>query len=70
LAAYTTSLGYFAESCSKVYVGDIEQTDLLQFAAFLRDDKELLPLFSKVTAAYAPWRSLRQMERQACAKGM
>jgi integrase/recombinase XerD len=43
LAAYTTSLGYFAESCLKVHVEAIERTDLLEFAAFLRDDKELLP---------------------------
>jgi integrase/recombinase XerD len=43
LAAYTTSLGYFAESCLKVHVEAIERPDLLQFAAFLRDDKELAP---------------------------
>jgi len=43
LAAYTTSLGYFTESCPKVHVEAIERKDLLEFAAFLRDDKELLP---------------------------
>jgi integrase/recombinase XerD len=43
LAAYTTSLGYFAESCLKVHVEAVERIDLLEFAAFLRDDKELLP---------------------------
>jgi integrase/recombinase XerD len=43
LAAYTTSLGYFAESCLKAHVEAIERADLLEFAAFLRDDKELLP---------------------------
>ena len=40
LAAYTTSLDYFTESCSKQYLKDIERRDLLKFAAFLRDEKE------------------------------
>jgi integrase/recombinase XerD len=43
LAAYTTSLTYFTESCSKVHVERIDRADLLEFAAFLRDDKELSP---------------------------
>jgi integrase/recombinase XerD len=43
LAAYTTSLGYFSESCSKIHVQDIGRTDLLQFSAFLRDEKDLAP---------------------------
>jgi integrase/recombinase XerD len=43
LAAYTTSLGYFAESCLKVHMESIDRTDLLEFAAYLRDDKELAP---------------------------
>ncbi|MDP9161863.1 MAG: phage integrase SAM-like domain-containing protein [Acidobacteriota bacterium] len=43
LAAYTTALSYFTESCSKVCVEDIERKDLLKFAAFLRDDKEQAP---------------------------
>jgi integrase len=43
LAAYTTALKYFTESCSKLYVEDIERKDLLKFCAFLRDQKEQAP---------------------------
>jgi integrase/recombinase XerD len=43
LAAYTTAMTYFTESCSKLYVEDIERKDLLKFAAFLRDVKEQAP---------------------------
>jgi integrase/recombinase XerD len=43
IAAYTTSLSYFTESCSKLYLDDIERVDMLKFAAFLRDEKELHP---------------------------
>ena len=43
LAAYTKSLEYFAESCQKQYLDDIERRDLLRFAAFLRDEKEQAP---------------------------
>lgn len=39
LAAYTTSLDYFTQSCSKHFLTDIERKDLLKFAAFLRDSK-------------------------------
>jgi len=40
LSAYTTALNYFAESCTKEHVSQIERKDLLQFSAFLRDAKE------------------------------
>lgn len=43
LAAYTTSLEYFTESCRKMYLGEIERKDLLKFHAFLRDEKEQSP---------------------------
>src|SRR5512133_1595603 len=43
LAAYSTSLMYFQESCSKLYLEDIERRDLLKFSAFLRDHKEQAP---------------------------
>ena len=43
LAAYRTALGYFQESCPKLYLDDIERRDLLKFSAFLRDDKEQAP---------------------------
>lgn len=43
LAAYTTSLNYFTESCPKQYLEEIERRDLLKFAAFLRDEKEQAP---------------------------
>ena len=43
LAAYTTALNYFTESCPKLYLEDIYRKDLLKFAAFLRDDKEQAP---------------------------
>lgn len=42
-SAYSTALEYFAESCHKVNVGDIDRRDLLKFAAFLRDEKEQGP---------------------------
>jgi integrase/recombinase XerD len=43
IAAYTTSLNYFTESCHKVYVTDIDRRDLLKFSAFLRDQKGQSP---------------------------
>ena len=43
LAAYTTALNYFTESCPKLYLEDIDRRDLLKFAAFLRDEKEQAP---------------------------
>src|ERR1700681_1171560 len=43
LAAYTTALNYFTESCHKLNIKDIERKDLLKFHAFLRDDKEQAP---------------------------
>ena len=43
LAAYTTALAYFTESCPKLFLEDIERKDLLKFCAFLRDEKEQAP---------------------------
>jgi integrase/recombinase XerD len=43
LAAYKTALSYFTESCPKLYLEDLERSDLLKFSAFLRDKKELHP---------------------------
>jgi len=43
LAAYTTALNYFTESCSKLYLEDIDRRALLKFSAFLRDEKEQAP---------------------------
>jgi integrase/recombinase XerD len=43
LAAYTTALSYFTESCPKIYLQDIERADLLKFCAFLRDKKNQAP---------------------------
>jgi integrase len=43
LAAYTTALSYFKESCHKLNVEDIDRKDLLKFCAFLRDEKEQAP---------------------------
>ena len=43
LAAYTTALNYFTESCPKLYLQDIERADLLKFCAFLRDKKKQAP---------------------------
>jgi integrase/recombinase XerD len=43
LAAYTTALSYFTESCPKIYLEDIERADLLKFCAFLRDKKNQAP---------------------------
>jgi integrase/recombinase XerD len=43
LAAYTTALNYFTESCSKISLQDIDRRDLLKFCAYLRDEKEQAP---------------------------
>jgi integrase len=43
LAAYSTALRYFQESCPKLYLDDIERGDLLKFSAFLREEKEQSP---------------------------
>ena len=43
VAAYTTALNYFTESCSKLFLEDIDRKDLLKFCAFLRDDKKQAP---------------------------
>jgi integrase len=43
LAAYTTALDYFTESCHKQNVVDIDRRDLLKFAAFLREEKDQAP---------------------------
>jgi integrase/recombinase XerD len=43
LAAYTTALSYFQESCPKLFLEDLERKDLLKFCAFLRGDKEQAP---------------------------
>jgi integrase/recombinase XerD len=43
LYAYTKATEYFAESCHKRYLEDIERIDMLKFSAFLRDEKELSP---------------------------
>jgi integrase/recombinase XerD len=43
LAAYSTALNYFMESCHKLNLEDIDRRDLLKFHAFLRDDKEQAP---------------------------
>ena len=34
-AAYSTALSYFAESCHKLNLADVERKDMLRFAAFL-----------------------------------
>jgi integrase len=43
LAAYTTALNYFTESCHKQNLDEVERNDLLKFSAFLRDEKEQAP---------------------------
>jgi integrase/recombinase XerD len=43
LAAYTTALNYFTESCRKLYLHEIERHDLLKFSGFLRDEKKQSP---------------------------
>jgi integrase len=43
LAAYTTALNYFTESCHKLNIEDIDRKDLLKFCAFLRDEKGQAP---------------------------
>jgi integrase len=40
LAAYSTALQYFQESCHKLYVQDIDRRDLLKFVGYLREEKE------------------------------
>src|ERR1700693_2003772 len=43
LAAYSTALAYFVESCHKLNLEEIDRKDLLKFAAFLRDEKDQAP---------------------------
>jgi integrase len=43
LAAYSTALAYFVESCHKINLADVDRKDLLKFAAFLRDEKGQAP---------------------------
>src|SRR5262252_4940755 len=43
VAAYTTALNYFTESCPKIYMHDIDRHDLLKFCSFLRDEKKQSP---------------------------
>ena len=43
LAAYSTALAYFVESCHKLNLEDIDRRDLLKFHAFLRDEKDQAP---------------------------
>ncbi len=43
LAAYTTALNYFTESCHKLNIEDIDRKDLLKFCAFLREEKRQSP---------------------------
>jgi integrase len=43
LAAYSTALSYFTESCHKLNIDDIDRKDLLKFCAFLRDEKDQAP---------------------------
>ena len=43
LAAYATALDYFLESCHKKYLAELERRDLLEFRAYLRDEKEQSP---------------------------
>jgi integrase/recombinase XerD len=43
LAAYTTALNYFAESCPKLYLHDIDRHDMLKFVGFLREKKNQAP---------------------------
>jgi integrase/recombinase XerD len=43
LAAYTTALHYFVESCHKQNVEEVDRRDLLKLSAFLRDEKKQAP---------------------------
>jgi integrase/recombinase XerD len=43
LAAYTTALDYFLESCKAEHVAEVDRRHMLEFAAFLRDEKEQAP---------------------------
>jgi hypothetical protein len=40
LAAYTTAIRYFRESCKKTYVEGIDRRDLLAFKTYLANEKE------------------------------
>src|ERR1039457_855514 len=43
LAAYSTALAYFAESCHRLNLDEIDRKDLVKFSAFLRDEKDQAP---------------------------
>lgn len=42
-AAYKTALDYFLECCKKQSVQEVDRRDLLQYSAFLRDEKKQSP---------------------------
>lgn len=42
-SAYKTALDYFLASCKKQYVREVERRDMLQYGAFLRDEKDQSP---------------------------
>ncbi len=42
-AAHSMALGYFVESCPKIFLADIARKDVLEFCAFLRDKKQQAP---------------------------
>jgi integrase/recombinase XerD len=42
-AAYKTAVDYFSESCKKQYLAELDRRDLLQYSAFLRDEKDHSP---------------------------
>jgi integrase/recombinase XerD len=42
-AAYSTALAYFAESCSKEFLTEVNRSDLINYRGFLKDEKELEP---------------------------
>jgi integrase/recombinase XerD len=50
--AYKTALEYFKQSCHKQYLRDVDRKDILHYATFLRDEKELEPRTVNVKFGY------------------
>jgi len=64
-AAYSNGLGYFAESCHKQHVEDVERRDLLAFSAYLRDKKKLAPQTChnrvRYVVSFLKWGNIRSL---------
>jgi hypothetical protein len=74
LAAYTTALNYFTESCRKLYLHEIDRYDLLKFSGFLRDEKKQSPrsVYNKfaIVMTFLKANGIRGLVYARCSSGL